>query len=174
MQRTGCELIAHYLSPDRRPTDKQWSRKHADTQRDLRERDLRPADVTRLGQAVGLRCCRYELMVYFAAYTGPRWGGDGRCSVPEGVDSGFQTEPTALICRRALLAVARSEGALETLAEGVQSLRSMLGDRSSSAVCLHGRASRLKLPYKRCIPTHQLDRCHATAEPRHRRRCDST
>jgi integrase len=42
MLRTGNELIAHYLSPDRRPVEKQWSRKHAETQRYLCSRYLRP------------------------------------------------------------------------------------------------------------------------------------
>ena len=42
MLRSGNELIAHYLSPDRRPIEKQWSRKHAETQRYLCERFLRP------------------------------------------------------------------------------------------------------------------------------------
>jgi len=42
MLRGGNELIAHYLWPDRRPVEKQWSRKHAETQRYLCERFLRP------------------------------------------------------------------------------------------------------------------------------------
>jgi hypothetical protein len=40
--RAGRELIAHYLCPDRRPVERQWSRKHADTQRDLCVRYLEP------------------------------------------------------------------------------------------------------------------------------------
>jgi hypothetical protein len=163
MLRTGDELIAFYLSADRLPAERQWSRKHAETQRYLCERFLRPVlgqlacqdiraadmqavvnaaptagegrrvramisaltgagitggylanprlkevhwqakgrtvapprtvpagesvlfidpgeipaaeDVARLGQAVaGQREGLYGLMVYFAAYTGPRWG----------------------------------------------------------------------------------------------------
>lgn len=38
MERTGGELIAHYLDPDRLPVDRRWSRKHADTQRRLCDR----------------------------------------------------------------------------------------------------------------------------------------
>ena len=38
MERTGADLIAHYLDPDRLPADRQWSRKHARTQRRLCER----------------------------------------------------------------------------------------------------------------------------------------
>jgi integrase len=40
--RTGNQLIAYYLSPDRRPAEKQWSRKHADTQSRLCSRYLQP------------------------------------------------------------------------------------------------------------------------------------
>lgn len=158
----GGALIAHYLAPDRLPPERQWSRKHADTQRDLCARYLQPvigdlacqdiktahmqavvnaaptagegrrvrglisalvnagiaggylasarlrqvhwqaggrpaaapraqvagetalyvgpgeipgpADVARLGQALGARGWRYELMVNFAACSGLRWG----------------------------------------------------------------------------------------------------
>jgi hypothetical protein len=42
MERPGADLIAHYLSPDRLPADKRWSRKHADTQRRLCERFAAP------------------------------------------------------------------------------------------------------------------------------------
>jgi hypothetical protein len=38
MERTGADLIAHYLDPDRLPTDQRWSLKHAHTQRRLCER----------------------------------------------------------------------------------------------------------------------------------------
>jgi hypothetical protein len=162
MLLSGNELIAHYLSPDRRPADQQWSRKHADMQRYLCCRYLQPVvgqlacqdirnahmqaavnaaptakegrrvratisaltgagisggylvnprlkevhwqacgrpvappraaaagesalfvdpceipaaeDVARLGQAVATVRALYQLMVYFAAYTGLRWG----------------------------------------------------------------------------------------------------
>jgi hypothetical protein len=42
MLRTGDELIAYYLSGDRLPAERQWSRKHAETQRYLCERFVRP------------------------------------------------------------------------------------------------------------------------------------
>jgi hypothetical protein len=35
MRRPGADLIAHYLDPGRMPVSRQWSRKHADTQRRL-------------------------------------------------------------------------------------------------------------------------------------------
>jgi hypothetical protein len=53
MERPGTDLIAFYLSPDRLPADRQWSRKHAHTQRRLCERfavpvigDLACQDIT--------------------------------------------------------------------------------------------------------------------------------
>jgi hypothetical protein len=42
MERPGADLIAHYLSPDRHPASKPWSRKHADTQARLCARYLAP------------------------------------------------------------------------------------------------------------------------------------
>jgi hypothetical protein len=42
MERPGADLIAHYLDPDRHPPGKQWSRKHAHTQRRLCERFAAP------------------------------------------------------------------------------------------------------------------------------------
>lgn len=42
MLRTADELIAFYLSADRLPAERQWSRKHAETQRYLCERFVRP------------------------------------------------------------------------------------------------------------------------------------
>jgi len=42
MERPGADLITHYLSPDRHPADRRWSRKHADTQRRLCERFAAP------------------------------------------------------------------------------------------------------------------------------------
>ena len=42
MLRSGSELIGYYLSDDRRPAERAWSRRHADTQRDLCARYLEP------------------------------------------------------------------------------------------------------------------------------------
>jgi integrase len=42
MLRFGRELIAYYLSDERRPAERVWSRRHADTQRDLCARFLEP------------------------------------------------------------------------------------------------------------------------------------
>ena len=42
MRRSGADLIAHYLDPDRLPVHHRWSRKHAHTQRRLCERFAAP------------------------------------------------------------------------------------------------------------------------------------
>jgi hypothetical protein len=42
MLRAGSELITFYLSADRPPAERRWSRKHAETQRYLCERFVRP------------------------------------------------------------------------------------------------------------------------------------
>ena len=42
LERPGAELIGFYLSPDRLPSDRQWSRKHAHTQARLCERFAAP------------------------------------------------------------------------------------------------------------------------------------
>ena len=46
MERPGADLIAYYLSPDRHPAGRPWSRKHADTQRRLCERFVAPVIAT--------------------------------------------------------------------------------------------------------------------------------
>jgi hypothetical protein len=42
MERSGAELIAYFLSPDRHPPGRQWSRKHAHTQGRLCARFVAP------------------------------------------------------------------------------------------------------------------------------------
>ena len=42
MERSGAELIGYFLSPDRHPPGRQWSRKHAHTQGRLCERFVAP------------------------------------------------------------------------------------------------------------------------------------
>ena len=57
MERTGADLIAHYLDPDRPPADRQWSRKHAHTQRRLCERFAAPVIGNVLRQDIRLGMC---------------------------------------------------------------------------------------------------------------------
>jgi integrase len=71
MLRTGDELIAFYLSADRRPAERQWSRKHAETQRYLCERFLRPV----IGQ---LACQDIRVADMQAAVNAAPTAGEGR------------------------------------------------------------------------------------------------
>jgi hypothetical protein len=72
MERPGADLIAWYLSPDRHPAGRPWSRRHADTQRRLCARfiaavacqDIRAADMQQVvnaaptaGEGARLRRC---------------------------------------------------------------------------------------------------------------------
>lgn len=46
LERPGSDLVAFYLSPDRLPAERQWSRKHAPTQARLCERFALPVIAT--------------------------------------------------------------------------------------------------------------------------------
>jgi integrase len=107
LERPGADLIAWYLSPDRHPAGRPWSRKHADTQRRLCERfvapviaavccqDIRLADTQRIvnaaptaGEGARLRRCLSALVTagIAAGYlTSPRlkevhWQAAGRAA----------------------------------------------------------------------------------------------
>ena len=107
LERPGADLIAWYLSPDRHPAGRPWSRKHADTQRRLCERfvapviaavccqDIRLADMQRIvnaaptaGEGARLRRCLSALVTagIAAGYlTSPRlkevhWQAAGRAA----------------------------------------------------------------------------------------------
>ncbi len=55
MTLRGADLIAFYLSPDRLPAQRQWSRKHAHTQRRLCERFAAPVIDTVICQDITTR-----------------------------------------------------------------------------------------------------------------------
>jgi integrase len=107
LERPGADLIAWYLSPDRHPAGRAWSRKHADTQRRLCERfaapviggitcqDIRLADMQRIvnaaptaGEGARLRRCLSAMVTagIAAGYlTSPRlkevhWQAGGRAA----------------------------------------------------------------------------------------------
>ena len=107
LERPGADLIAWYLSPDRHPAGRAWSRKHADTQRRLCERfiapviaavccqDIRVADMQRIvnaaptaGEGARLRRCLSAMVTagIAAGYlTSPRlkevhWQAAGRAA----------------------------------------------------------------------------------------------
>ena len=93
MERSGADLIAHYLDPDRLPPGRQWSRKHAHTQRRLCERFAAPV--------IGAVPCQdittaHTQQVVNAAPTpgeGTRTAGMISALVSAGIDGGDLTNP---------------------------------------------------------------------------------
>lgn len=57
MERSGADLIAWYLAPDRLPADEQWSRKHAHTQQRLCERFVTPLSAACPARTSGSPTC---------------------------------------------------------------------------------------------------------------------
>jgi hypothetical protein len=72
MLRSGSELIAYYLSDDRRPAERVWSRRHADTQRDLCTRYLEPM----IGKVASTAACS-RLPIWRRDGGADRQGGPG-------------------------------------------------------------------------------------------------
>jgi hypothetical protein len=98
LERTGADLIAHYLDPGRLPVRGQWSRKHAHTQRRLCERFAAPVIDTVTCQDITATSC-----------SAPTWPPDGAtstatapgpgtacgtCSAPPPCSPGSSTPPT--------------------------------------------------------------------------------
>jgi hypothetical protein len=93
LELPGAELIACYLSPDRHPAGKGWSRKHADTQARLCRRYLAPVIAT-------LACEDIRISHLQAAVNAAPTAGEGarlrRCIsalVNAGLAGGYLTSP---------------------------------------------------------------------------------
>ena len=93
MERTGADLIRHYLDPDRLPVQDRWSRKHAHTQRRLCERFAAPviASVT----CQDIKAWHTQQIVNAA----PTAGEGGRVHrmisalIAAGIEGGYLTNP---------------------------------------------------------------------------------
>ena len=93
MKRSGADLIAHYLYPDRLPVKDRWSRKHAHTQRRLCQRFAAPVI-----EAVACQDIKAEHMqrIVNAAPTageGARVQGMISALVTVGIDAGYVVNP---------------------------------------------------------------------------------
>jgi integrase len=93
MERPGADLIAWYLSPDRHPAGRPWSRRHADTQRRLCARFVAPV----IG-AVPCQDIRVPDMqkIVNAAPTAGEGARLGRClsaMVTAGIAAGYLASP---------------------------------------------------------------------------------
>jgi integrase len=93
LERTGTDLIAWYLSPDRHPADRPWSAKHADTQRRLCQRFIAPV-------IAGITCQDIKVADMQRAVNAAPTSGEGarlhRClsaMVAAGITGGYLTNP---------------------------------------------------------------------------------
>jgi integrase len=93
MERTGGDLIAHYMNPDRLPADRGWSRKHAHTQRRLCERFAAP--VIAAVPCQDIRTWHMQQVVNAAptAGEGARVAGMISALVNAGIEGGYLANP---------------------------------------------------------------------------------
>jgi Phage integrase family len=89
MRRTGADLIAHYLDPDRLPVDERWSRKHAHTQRRLCERFAVPVIGTVACQDIEMRHTQKIVSAAPTAGEGARVARMISALVSAGLDGGY-------------------------------------------------------------------------------------
>jgi integrase len=93
MRRPGADLIAHYLDPGRLPVSKQWSRKHADTQRRLCERFAAPVIATITCQDIKPAHIQAIVNAAPTAGEGDRVGGMISALVAAGIEGGYLANP---------------------------------------------------------------------------------
>jgi integrase len=91
--RPGADLIAHYLNPDRLPLDRQWSRKHAHTQRRLCERFAAPVIATVTCQDIKVRHTQKIVSAPPTAGEGARVARMLSALVGAGIEGGYLTNP---------------------------------------------------------------------------------
>jgi integrase len=93
MKRPGADLIGHYLDPDRLPVERQWSRKHAHTQRRLCERFAAP--VIAMVTCQDIKTLHTQQIVNAAptAGEGARVAGMISALVGAGIEGGYLTNP---------------------------------------------------------------------------------
>ena len=92
-ERSGADLVGHYLDPDRLPAERRWSRKHAHTQRRLCERFALPV--------IGEVACQDITPAHMqqAVNAAPTAGEGARTArmisalVAAGLDAGYLTSP---------------------------------------------------------------------------------
>ena len=93
MERSGADLIAHYLDPGRLPVQRRWSRKHAHTQRRLCERFAAP--VIDAVTCQDIKTVHMQQIVNAAptAGEGERVRGMLSALVAAGIEGGYLTNP---------------------------------------------------------------------------------
>ena len=93
MERTGADLIAHYLDPDRLPADWRWSRKHAHTQRRLCERFAVPVIGDVACQDIKTGHMQQVVNAAPTAKEGARVHGMISALVTAGIEAGYLANP---------------------------------------------------------------------------------
>jgi integrase len=92
-ERPGADLIAHYLDPDRLPAQRQWSRKHAHTQRRLCERFAAPVIGTITCQDITPAHTQQIVNAAPTAGEGDRTAAMLSALVAAGIEGGYLTSP---------------------------------------------------------------------------------
>ena len=93
LQRPGADLIAYYLSQDRLPVDRRWSRKHAHTQRRLCERFAFPVIGALLCQNITARHMQQIANAPPTPGEGKRVQGMISALVSAGIEGGYLVNP---------------------------------------------------------------------------------
>ncbi len=98
-ERPGGDLIAYYLSPDRHPADRPWSRKHADTQRRLCARYLAPVIAHLACQDIRTADMQAAVNAAPTAGEGARLARTISALVSAGLAGGYLTSPRLKLVR---------------------------------------------------------------------------
>ncbi len=93
LERTGADLIAWYLSPDRHPAGRPWSAKHADTQRRLCQRFIAPVLAAITCQDIRVADMQRAVNAAPTAGEGARLHRCLSAIVAAGIDGGYLTNP---------------------------------------------------------------------------------
>jgi integrase len=93
MKKTGADLIAHYLDPDRMPVSARWSRKHAHTQQRLCARFAAPVIASVACQDIKAEHTQAIVNAAPTAGEGDRVRGMISALVTAGLDGGYLANP---------------------------------------------------------------------------------
>ena len=98
LERPGADLIAWYLSPDRHPAGRPWSRKHADTQRRLCARFAAPVIAAVPCQDIRVADMQQVVNAAPTAGEGARLRRCLSAMVTAGIAAGYLTNPRLRRC----------------------------------------------------------------------------
>ena len=93
LERSGADLVAFYLSADRHPAGREWSAKHADTQRRLCQRFVAPVIATITCQDIRVADMQKAVNAAPTAGEGARLRRALSAMVTTGIAAGYLTNP---------------------------------------------------------------------------------